>query len=119
MAATYTNTLPTNKDHVRFLISDTDTAAPLFQDEEITATLDAETATGAALKFYAAARLLDILRAKWASKGKGIEEKQVAKLRIRYGSGADVDKALAAHASELRKRGAFLLTPGSKVFKAL
>lgn len=119
MAATYTNTLPTNVDKVRFLIQDTDTTAALFQDEEITAALGMETATGEALPLFTAARLLDILRAKWAAKGKGIGEKQVSKLRIRYGNSADVDAALAAHAAELRKRAAFLLTPGSKVFKAL
>lgn len=119
MAATYTNTLPTNLDKVRFLISDTDTTAALFQDEEITAALGMETATGDSLPFFTAARLIDILRGKWAGKAQGIGEKQVSKLRIRYGNTADVDKALSDHAAELRKRGAFLLAPKSKIFKAL
>ena len=119
MSATYDPELPSNRDHVRFLIGDTDTASALFQDEEITATLSEETATGDALKYYAAARLLGILRTKWASKGKGVAEKQVSKLRTRYGLGDDVDAGLAARESELRKRGSYLLSPSPKVFRAL
>lgn len=119
MTATYTNTLPTNVDKVRFLIQDTDTSAALFQDEEITAALGMETATGDALPFFTAARLLDILRTKWAGTAKGRDEKQVSKLRIRYGS-QNVDRALAEHASELRERGSHLLKKsGTKHFRAL
>jgi len=39
MAATYTSTLPTDKDKVRFLIQDTVVATAMLQDEEITAML--------------------------------------------------------------------------------
>ncbi len=40
MAITYDNTLPTDKDKVRFLIQDTDTANGYLHDSEIKAILD-------------------------------------------------------------------------------
>lgn len=119
MAATYDPTLPTDADHVRFLVGDTDTTDALFQDEEIAAVLAEETASGAALKWYAAASLLSILWARWSAAGHGITEKQVGRLRIQYGSQGSVLGSLADRISFLRQRGAFLLTPRPKVFRVL
>lgn len=109
MAASYDSALPTNRDHVRFLIGDTDTSAPKLQDEEIDAVIEAETATGAALKYYAAARCLSVLYARWAGKGAGVMEKQVSKLRIKRGIDQSAGEALDALICELRERGAWLL----------
>ena len=41
MTATYDPSLPTNRDHLRQLLGDTDTASPLLQDETIDAKLQA------------------------------------------------------------------------------
>lgn len=121
MAATYDPTLPSDADHVRFLVGDTDITAALFQDEEIAAVLAEETATGDALKWFAAASLLSILSARWASAGRGVFEKQVGRLRIQYGGqgSGDALAVLAARISEMRRRGAFLLNPRPKVFRVL
>lgn len=120
MAATYDTSLPADRDHVRFLIGDTDTSAALFQDAELDAVLEEETATGKALKYFAAARALGILQARWASAGKGVVEKQVSKLRIKRGVDQSSAEALDKRICELRERGAYLLTAaGTKVFRAL
>jgi hypothetical protein len=122
MAATYDSTLATNKDHVRFLIPDTNVNAAQLSDEEITAVLSLETATGQALPYFAAARCVDVLHAKWSAGGQGVVEKQVGKLRIKRGMAEDASEALARHAEQLRERGAWLLRGadgGSRVFRML
>lgn len=118
MAATYTDTLPTNKDWVRFLISDTDVSSAFFTDEEITAVLAEETSSGTALKYYAAASCLSTLLARWQSAGKGIREKMVSRLRIRYGAEDSVHETLSARIKELRKEGAERAAPSPKFFFA-
>jgi len=62
MTASYDPTLPTDRDKVRLLIGDTDTASPKFQDSEIDAILVAQPNT-----YYASAQLLDSLAAKYAT----------------------------------------------------
>jgi hypothetical protein len=119
VSATYDPELPSNRDHVRFLIGDTDTAAALLSDEEIDAVITAETATGDALKYYAAARCLEALVTRWASAGHGVVEKQVSKLRVRRGLGESAGAVLERAIRELRKRGSYLLSPSPKVFRAL
>lgn len=123
MTATYDSSLPTNKDHVRFLIGDiTPSTDALLSDEEISAVLTEETAngiSGQALKYFAAARCLSALYTLWSSKGKGIVEKQVSRLRVKRGIDASAAQSLEARISELRKRGAFLLSPSAKTFKSL
>jgi hypothetical protein len=119
LAATYTSTLPTNKDHIRWLVGDTDVTDAQLSDEEITAVLTEQTATGSALKYYAAAACLGAIRSKLAGKGRGVVEKQVSKLRIRYGQGDSVDGAFESRIKELRREGARRLSPAPYAFKAL
>lgn len=121
MAATYDPTLPTDADHVRFLVGDTDTTDALFQDEEIAAVLaeEAVTASGQSLKYFAAASLLSMLWARWSAAGQGISAKTVGRLHIEYGNQASVLSALEDRISFLRRRGAFLLMPRPKVFRVL
>ena len=64
MSATYSASLSTDLDWVRFLIADTNVVTPQFQDEEILAVIAEESggvAAAAALKYVAAARLLSML----------------------------------------------------------
>jgi hypothetical protein len=110
MSATYDPTLPTDRDWVRFLISDTDVVANAqLQDEEIDAVVADETATGEALKYYAAARCLSVLFQRWTSSGHGVIEKQVLQLRIRRGMNESAVIALQGLICDFRKRGADLL----------
>lgn len=120
MSATYTNTLLTNLDWVRFLVGDIDVTAGVvqLQDEEIAAVLAEETATGKALKYFAAATCLSTLFARWTNSGKGVLEKQVLQLRIRRGVNESAVIAMERRICELRSRGAFLLTEVPRVLKA-
>ena len=119
MTFIYENTLPTDKDHVRFLIGDTDSANQLLQDEEIAAAIADETATGEALKYYAAARCLSVLLTQWASKGQGLIEEKVDDLQVKRGVAQSGAQALQARIGELRQRGSFLLRPTPRLFKAV
>lgn len=94
-----------DKDWVRLLIGDTDTTDEALSDDEITAILGEEGASGTSLKYFAAAMALDILAASWASKGRGFAEKQVGKLRKRWGVGGG-RITLKDYAASLRARGA-------------
>jgi hypothetical protein len=119
MSATYDSSLGTNRDWVRLLIGDTDTASAQLQDEEIDAILAEEPATGQALKYMAAARALGALHAGWSSQGAGVMEKQVSRLKIKYGVESGASKAVQAKIDELRARGAHLGTSTSRVFKVV
>lgn len=114
MAATYTDPPATDEHWVRFLIEDTDVSPESdaeFTDSEITAVLGEETATGEGLKYAAAATLLSTLQIEWMKKGKGVAEKQVSKLRIRYGFGPSVGGALERKIKELRRMAAWRMMP--------
>lgn len=113
MTATYTETHPTDKDHVRFLVGDTDTSAAKLTDEEITSVLDEQEVGGKAKKYFAAADCLDTLRTMWSSKGAGEVEKQVEDLRLKHGIDQSAAKALEQRISWLRTRGAKLATTHS------
>lgn len=113
MTATYDENLADNTSHVRFLIDDTDVSPAsdaLFSDEEIDAILGLETATGTALPYAAAATLLSRLRIKYAKKGGGLTEKQVSKLRLRWGLDSAADGAMKEQIRYYRARAAWLLT---------
>jgi hypothetical protein len=118
MTATYEPSLPDDRDHVRFLIRDTDTTAPMFQDEEIDAVLSATlaTVTSPAARYFAAATLLAALHTQWMSRGKGIASKKTSKFAITYGTGIgiNVDAAVQARIKELRRQGADILCPSPK-----
>lgn len=114
MSFSYDPTLPTNRDHVRLLISDTDSATALFSDEELTSLLADETATGQALKYFAAARCLEILVAKWAGSGRGEIEKQIDTYRVRRGMNENSTESLLAMIKSYKERGAFLLLPSGR-----
>lgn len=108
MAATYDETLATGKDWVRFLIRDTDTANAQLSDEEITALLGVQTATGEAAYYFAAAEALCILKTAYASAGAGRTSKSVEHLEITWGMDSGVLEALEYAIRSLRRRGAFL-----------
>lgn len=123
MAATYTNTLPTHKDWVRFLIGDTNIASAQLQDEEIAALINEQLnqhTDGDWIHYLAAAVALDGLRAKWTAMGAGIVSKQVSRLSITLGAaGGSADDALKNRIKELRERGAWLLLPRPRAFANL
>lgn len=93
----------------------------MLSDEEITGVISAQTATGSALPYYAAAECLQTLHTRWMTAGKGKVSKKVSRLTVVYGSGAgiNVDAAIALRISDLRKRGAFLLSPRPYALRVL
>lgn len=117
--ATYDPTLPTDKDHVRFLIGDTDTDDAKLADAEILATLAEEIATGEALKYYGAASCLSVLRTRWASAGEGVLEKEVDDIRVKRGRDQTAEAAIEARMTELRTTGARLLGTSPYEFRVL
>lgn len=119
MTATYNSTLPTNKDHVRFLIGDVDTTKPKLSDEEILAVIEEESATGKSLKYFAAASCLSVLMTKWASTGEGEIEREIDDLRVRRGIDQSAAQAIRDRVMDLRKKGAFYLSSKPRHFKIL
>jgi hypothetical protein len=110
LTTTYDSSLSTNRDWVRFLIGDTDSSDYQLQDEEIDAILVEQSN-----KYLAAARALSGLQGRWAGVGRGVAEKQVGRLRKRWG-GVEGSNAVAIsdRIAELRQLG----TPGpSPLFK--
>ena len=125
MAATYTNTLPTDRDKVRFFVQDTDVdpaSNALFTDEEIDAMLTLASETGAAKPYCVASRLLGQLLTRFAVRpaaGRGVRMKQVSRLKVQYGIDGDARMVLECAIRELRGRCQWLSQPRPKVFQAL
>lgn len=124
MSATYDSSLSTDTDWVRFLIGDYDQNAetvtsPFFSNEEIAAVITEEGGSGDHVKYYAAATCLAALYTRWAGKGKGIMEKQVSRLRIKYGADSSAAAALQARIRELREKGAYVQMTSPEVFGVL
>lgn len=119
MSANYDPTLPSGLDWVRFLTRDTDTAAAALSDEEITALLAMQTATGQAAYYFAAAEALQILRAGYATAGEGVTSKTVEHLEKTWGMDRGVVEAIDCHISFLRRRGAFLLSRVPRTVRAV
>jgi len=118
VSASYDPDLPTGKDWVRFLTGDTDTSAASISDEEITAVLAMQTATGVAAYYYAAAEVLSLFLAEQAQAGAGLQRKMVEHLQLEWGMESNVVEAIQLHISWLRRRGAFLLSPRPRVLRA-
>ena len=114
MAATYSPSLPTAKDWVRFLIGDTDTTASLLDDQEILAVIAEEEN-----KYLAAASCLESLLVRWSSSGRGIVEKQASKLRIKRGVDQSSVAALEEAIARLRATGNRGVAAPSAVFRTL
>jgi hypothetical protein len=109
MAATYDPTLATDKDWVRLLIGDRDTARPFFDDAEILAVLEEEQN-----KYLAAATLAESV----LSKGHGLVEKAVDDLHLRWSD--NPKSAYSGYIAVLRQKGATLTYPaGKRVIRAL
>lgn len=120
MSTSYDRTLPDDRNHVRFLVQDT--SSPwYFQDEEIDAVLEDQTATGAARKYYAAARLLSIQASALATaRGAGsVREKRVGKLTLIWGVDRDTLDAINERIAELKRTGGQLLARSSKQFRVI
>lgn len=108
MSANYDPTLPTDLDHVRFLVGDTDVTNAIFLDEEISAVLAFGTAPAAALPYFTAAELLSQLSGKYSLAGEGYIQKTVSKLTLIWGVNEDANTALQSRISMLKKKGAQL-----------
>lgn len=121
MPATYTASLPTDRDFVRFLVGDVVVASAMLQDEEIDAVLDAEGWPSPAVRYFAAARCLSTLHTRWMSAGRGKSSKKVSRLQIVYGTGAgiNIDAAIQERIKELRREGARLLSPQPYALRCL
>lgn len=120
MSATYDSSLATDKDWVRFLLPDTDTTDPLFQDEEINAQLAEQNVSGQAAKYFAAADLLGLLGVRLANAGQGVESIRVGSLTITQGVSASSGKLITDRVTDLRAQGNYYLSlPGNRVIRLL
>lgn len=119
MTATYDTTLPTNKDHVRFLIGDTDITNPRLSDEEILAVISEQTASGKSLKYFASAACLSALLSKWSSAGEGELEREVDDFRIRRGIDQSAYQAVQMRIKQLREQGSYYLSKKPRGFRIL
>ena len=121
MATTFDTTLGTNKDWVRSLIGDN--AAPMvLTDEEIDAIVAEQTSTGKAVKYFDAADALLTLYGIFKAGRRGVVDRQIGKLRLRFGEDISTENALHQQASEFRAKGSFYMARAagnSFVFKAL
>jgi len=129
----YSPSLPSDLDAVRFLVPDTVTPGHELQDEEIAAVLAQQPSNGqSGLKssavYYAAAVCLARLHRKYMTSGRGKTSRKVSRLSVVYGtgSGINIDIAVQTAIANLRKEGARLLSeyaniapPGSYVFRVL
>lgn len=113
---TYDTSLGSDKDYVRFLIGDTESPF-ILSDSEISAVILEENCTGKARKYFAAASCLSALQSKWIAKSKGYSEKQVSKLRIKWGSNSQ-SSSIKDRINELREEGSYYLrsSSGSPMF---
>ena len=109
MAWSYNNTLPTDRDRVRFYVGDTDANDQLVQDEEIDAMLALFPATDAQRVQKAARRVCEHLAARFARLS--LRRVQSGQDRIAYGDLAKYYRDLAltfeGAASTRIKRGGF------------
>lgn len=122
MSATYDSTLPNDRNWVRFLVGDITPSRALLQDDEIDGVLEEEARTvtiAAALKYFAAARCIDIIHTRYATAGAhqgGVMMKRVDDLARSFGVSASTSAALDEKTRDLRKRGARLLTSSRSHF---
>ena len=112
MSATYDPALPTDKDHVRFLIGDTAVSVAKLSDEEIAAVISDQLVSGQALKYAAAADCLSSLVGRWASLGAGIKTKMLHQLSRTWGVDESSKTALEDRICWLRERAARISTRG-------
>lgn len=105
---TFVESCPTDKDTVRSLVGDTVMANPMMSDEEIQAAIDRQTCAALAVPYYAGAEVLAILHTRWMTAGRGRASKKVSQLQVVYGtgSGINIDLAVQARVTELRKEAA-------------
>jgi hypothetical protein len=119
MTATYDSTLPTDKDHVRFLVGDTDISSPQFQDEEIIAIILDGTATGKAIKYFAAAALLSVLVTVSVSSGQGVMDIRLSSLAIRLGMDQAGIGAIESRIKYLQAMGAYYQAGARPIIRGL
>ena len=106
MAKTYDASLGTNRDWVRFLVGDSvDTMA--LADEEIDGIIADQTSAGDAVKFFAAADAIEAMYALHKAGRKGVVDRQISKLRLRFGEDVSAANAVAKTAADFRRKGSF------------
>lgn len=123
MACTFTPTLPTDRDWVRFLTGDTDVPTGcVLSDEEINAIVDeviAEHGSGVWTKYCASALAAVALSAVALSTSPAILSKTVGRLSIRKQSGVDARAAYQAHIDSLEARCNELMVTRPRVFESV
>lgn len=107
-----------NLDWVRFTIQDT-VVPEEFTDPEINAVLAEQTAADPGKKYMAAADLLGILLTKWGSLGAGVTEKEVSRLRLKYGTDQEAREAIQTQMTQLRTRGSQLISAKPIAFRSV
>ena len=111
--------LGTDRDWVRLLVGDTDTANEYLTDAEYDMVVTEQTAGGASRKYFAAALALPMLYAKWNAEGKGVVDKQMSKLRIRRGEEVSRAAAIRNQSDDFRREGARLMAVAPYAFRML
>lgn len=114
MSFNYSNSLPTDRDWVRMLINDHTASSYFFEDEELDAIIaEQNQSVPKAVKYLAAAQAMTTMHEAWIARGRGIASKKVSALSIVYGTGGNinVDLAMETKISQLRRKGAALLSP--------
>ena len=115
MAANYSgNPGDSTRDLVRFLITDTVTASPYFQDAELDYLIGVHTDGGVAQPYQAAIAAVQIIIGKTADDAS--ETRKVGELSFTTGAGSAMTSWLTLQ-KELRKQ-AFDLDPGAPVINA-
>ncbi len=113
MATTYDASLGTNKDWVRLFIGD-NSAPMVLTDEEIDGIVAEQTSTGKATKYFAAADALLVLYSIHKAGRKGVVDRQMGKLRLRFGEDISAENAFNKAAEKLRTKGTFYLARAGK-----
>ena len=118
MSFSYSSTLSSSIHCVRWLVGDTTDTGHMLEDEEIAAVVAAKKSNGlsglqSSAVYLAAAECLTKLHTKWMSTGKGVASRKVSRLTVVYGTGIgiNIDVAIQARVTELKKQGARLLAP--------
>ncbi len=123
MTCSFSPTLPTNKDWVRFLTGDTDTPTGcVLSDEEINAIVAeviAEHGTGIWTKYCASSLAGIALAAVALSTSPSILRKVVGRLSITKQSGVSTHAAYQTHIDGLGARCNELMVPRGRVFASV
>lgn len=122
MSFSYDDTLPTDRDWVRFHVPDKIAAAAIYQDEELDALIAEQVAkgrNGLATKYYASASALRGLVGQYALLGGGLHRKEVDDIQVEFGFRSGSFDPLKNKIDALEAEGNQCLVPRPKLMQAM